>query len=138
VFKSRSSRSVPDTTLCDKFFQWLVTGWWFCPVTPVSSTNKTDHHDKTEILMKVALNTITLTLNYWRLQDNRNNSWPSSLEKTIQSDNNKENLNLNLIKKSVIKNMKNINIPFDTCSLFLKHPITLFLSTFHLIHVAYF
>jgi hypothetical protein len=30
--------------------------------TPVSSTNKTDHHDITEILLKVALNTITLTL----------------------------------------------------------------------------
>jgi hypothetical protein len=29
---------------------------------PVSSTNKTDHHDIAEILLKVALNTITLTL----------------------------------------------------------------------------
>ena len=28
----------------------------------VSSTNKTDHYDITEILVKVALNTITLTL----------------------------------------------------------------------------
>jgi hypothetical protein len=27
---------------------------------PVSSTNKTDHHDITEILLKKALNTITL------------------------------------------------------------------------------
>ena len=31
------------------------------PGTPVSSTNKTDHHDITEIVLKVALNTITLT-----------------------------------------------------------------------------
>jgi hypothetical protein len=29
-----------------------VTGWWF---SPVSSTNKTDCHDITEILLKVAL-----------------------------------------------------------------------------------
>ena len=29
--------------------------------TPVSSTNKTDSHDVTEILLKVVLNTITLT-----------------------------------------------------------------------------
>ena len=29
--------------------------------TPVSTTNKTDHHDIAEILLKVALNTITLT-----------------------------------------------------------------------------
>jgi hypothetical protein len=31
------------------------------PDSPVSSTNKTDWHDITEILLKVALNTITLT-----------------------------------------------------------------------------
>jgi Pyruvate/2-oxoacid:ferredoxin oxidoreductase delta subunit len=30
--------------------------WWFCPDTLVSSTNKTDCHDITEILLKVALN----------------------------------------------------------------------------------
>ena len=29
------------------------------PGTPVSSTNKIDHHDVTEILLKVALNTLT-------------------------------------------------------------------------------
>jgi hypothetical protein len=46
------------TTLCDKNGQWLVTGRWFSPGTPVSSTNKTDHHYITEILLKVALNTI--------------------------------------------------------------------------------
>jgi hypothetical protein len=28
---------------------------------PVSSTNKTDHHDITEILLKVALNTLTIS-----------------------------------------------------------------------------
>ena len=42
---------------------WQVGG--FFPGTPVSSTNKTDRHDITEILLKVALNNITpaLTLN---------------------------------------------------------------------------
>jgi hypothetical protein len=35
---------------------------WFSPGTPVYSTNNTDHHDTTEILLKVALNNITLTL----------------------------------------------------------------------------
>ena len=34
-------------------------GRWF---SPVSSTNQTDRHDITEILLKVALNFITLTL----------------------------------------------------------------------------
>ena len=34
----------------------------FFPGTPVFSTNKTDRHDITEILFKVAINTITLTL----------------------------------------------------------------------------
>ena len=35
---------------------------WFSPGTPVSSTNKTDHQNIAETLLKVALNTITLTL----------------------------------------------------------------------------
>jgi hypothetical protein len=38
--------------------QHYVTGQWFSPDTPVSSTNKTNRHDITEILLKVALNTI--------------------------------------------------------------------------------
>jgi hypothetical protein len=33
------------------------------PGTPVSSTNKTNHHNITELLLKVALNTINLKLN---------------------------------------------------------------------------
>jgi hypothetical protein len=34
------------------------TGQWFSPCTPVSFTDKTDCHDITEILLKVALKTI--------------------------------------------------------------------------------
>ena len=49
------------TTLCDKVCQWLATGRWFSPGPPVSSTNKTDCHNITEILLKVALNTIKQT-----------------------------------------------------------------------------
>ena len=41
-----------------KVCQRLTTGCWFSPCTPVSSTNKTDRHNITEILLKVALNTI--------------------------------------------------------------------------------
>ena len=48
---------VLDTTLCDKVCQILATGRWFSPGTPVSSTNKTDCHDVTEILLKGALAT---------------------------------------------------------------------------------
>jgi len=57
-------RGVLDTTLCDKVCQWLVTGWWFSVGTPVSSTNKTNHHDITDILLKVALNIINQTFIY--------------------------------------------------------------------------
>ena len=49
---------VLDTTLCDKICQLLATGQWFSPGTPAFSTNKTDHHNITEIWLKVALNTI--------------------------------------------------------------------------------
>ena len=48
------------TTLCDKVCQWLATGRWFSPGPLVSSTNKIDRHDITEILLKVALTTINL------------------------------------------------------------------------------
>ena len=59
-FESRSGE-VYSISLCDKVFQWLAAGRWFSPGTPVSSTNKIDLHDIAEILLKVALNTITLT-----------------------------------------------------------------------------
>jgi hypothetical protein len=55
-------RGVLDTISCDKVCQWLAAGRWFSPGTPLSSNNKTDRHDITEIMLKVALNTITLTL----------------------------------------------------------------------------
>jgi hypothetical protein len=48
-----------STTLCDKVCQLLAAGLWF---SPVSSTNKTDRDDLTEILLKVALNTIKQTI----------------------------------------------------------------------------
>jgi cobalamin-dependent methionine synthase I len=35
----------------------LAAGQWFSPGTMVSSTNKTDHHDITDILLKIVLNT---------------------------------------------------------------------------------
>ena len=44
--------------LCDKVCQWLATGQWFSPGSPVSSTNQTDCHHIPEISLKVALNTI--------------------------------------------------------------------------------
>jgi hypothetical protein len=53
---------VCDTTICDKVCQWHAADRWFSPGTLVSSTNKNDRHDITEILLKVALTTITLIL----------------------------------------------------------------------------
>ena len=53
------------TTLCDKVCQWLATCRWYCPVTPIFPTNKTDRHDKTEIFLKVALNTINQPIINW-------------------------------------------------------------------------
>ena len=53
-FESRSGRGVHYVIK----FVWLATGRWFSLGPPVSSTNKTERHDITEILLKVALNTI--------------------------------------------------------------------------------
>ena len=58
----RISIRVRCTALCDKVCQWLATDCWVvfsCP--PVSSTNKTDRHDVTALLLKLALNTIKQT-----------------------------------------------------------------------------
>ena len=54
-----SWQGVLDTTWSDKGCQWLTTGRWFSLGTPVSFTNKTYLHDVTELLLKVAFNTIT-------------------------------------------------------------------------------
>jgi len=71
-FEFRSCRGVLDATLCDKVCQWLVTGRWISPDIPLSIANHTDRHELTEILLKVMLNTIAITLlyffigcNYW-------------------------------------------------------------------------
>ena len=47
----RNPAQARDTTLSDKFRQLFATGRWFSPGTPVSPTNKSDHHDKIEILL---------------------------------------------------------------------------------------
>jgi hypothetical protein len=41
-----------------------VADWWFSLGTPVSSTNKSDRYDITEILLKVMLNTINQPTNH--------------------------------------------------------------------------
>jgi hypothetical protein len=46
---------------CDKVCQWLVTGRLFSPGTLVSSTNKTDRNNITEILLKYATVTFETT-----------------------------------------------------------------------------
>jgi hypothetical protein len=55
------SNLVLDTTLCDEVCKWIATG------RGVPPTNKTDRHDRTDILLKVVLNTInhqpTIVLN---------------------------------------------------------------------------
>ena len=53
-FESQSGRGVQHYVI--KFISDLLQVGGFSPNSPVSSTNKTDHHDLTEILLKVALN----------------------------------------------------------------------------------
>ena len=59
-----------------KFVSDFATGRWFSPGIPVSSTYKTIRHDITEILLKMALNTINqlilLYSLYWMMQMNMN------------------------------------------------------------------
>jgi hypothetical protein len=67
------------TPLCDKVCQWLATSRGFSLSPLVSFTNKTDRHDITEILLKVALNTIKQTnkqtikyKNHWNIAETNN------------------------------------------------------------------
>ena len=59
-FESSSWGCLLATTLYDKVCRWHAADLWFSLGTPVSFTNKTDCHDTTEILLKVALNIISL------------------------------------------------------------------------------
>ena len=58
-YKARATKCHPsckvDTPLCDKVYQLLTAGLWFSPGTPVSSTNKSDRHDITEIVLNTIL-----------------------------------------------------------------------------------
>jgi hypothetical protein len=54
-------RGALDTTICDKVCVFCDSSVVFCG-TPVSSNKKTDRHDIAEIFLKVALDTINLSL----------------------------------------------------------------------------
>ena len=60
-FESRSGEVCSIQHYVIKFVSNLWQVQWFSPGTLVSSNNKTDRHNIAEILLKVALNTITLT-----------------------------------------------------------------------------
>jgi hypothetical protein len=55
---SSDPESICNTTLCAKVCQWLVSDRWVSLGTLVYFINKTDRHDITEILLKMALDTI--------------------------------------------------------------------------------
>ena len=54
------------TTLCDKVCQWLMTGRWFSPGPPVSSTNKTDKHANLYTTDTVVSSSGVLNENWYR------------------------------------------------------------------------
>jgi hypothetical protein len=58
----KTIQGIRISVLSWKVCQLLAASRRFSPGTLVSSTNKTDCHDITEILLKVALNILTLTL----------------------------------------------------------------------------
>ena len=64
-YRTPSCRGVLDTPLYDKLCQSLSTGRWFSLGTPVSS----DNHDVTELLLKVAFNTINQPQTYNSILD---------------------------------------------------------------------
>jgi hypothetical protein len=65
-FFTFSNRALPNFGL--SIICKFLTGRWFSPGTPVSSTNKSDRYDITEILLKVALNTINQSTYIWKFK----------------------------------------------------------------------
>ena len=55
-------RDILNTTLCNQVCQWFATGRWFSPGTLVSPTNKSEHLEISQILLKVALSTLNQTI----------------------------------------------------------------------------
>jgi hypothetical protein len=56
-YNNDGSKRIEYCILTNKCILWSRIFWWFSPGTLVSSTNTTDRHDITEILLKVALQT---------------------------------------------------------------------------------
>ena len=54
------TRYIPYISLWDKICQWSLACRWFSPSSLIFSTNKTDSHDITEILLKVVFNSNNL------------------------------------------------------------------------------
>ena len=63
----KTERAIKNVQSRDIGIIWHA--WRFSQGTPVSSINKTDRHDMTEILLKVALNTINQPTNPKNTQD---------------------------------------------------------------------
>ena len=80
-------RGVLKTTLCDNVCLLLATGRWISPGTSLSSTNKTDRYDITEILLKVELNTINQPTNQTLYDDiiNQAEKFKSDTSKLVKS-----------------------------------------------------
>jgi hypothetical protein len=74
--------AIARMALCNKVCQWLLTGRWFSSGPPVSSNNKSDHHDITEILLKKALNTIKHIFVSGRQIDGYSSHGPLGLRRT--------------------------------------------------------
>jgi hypothetical protein len=64
TFQSLKKGCIRLAAASDKVYQLLAHGRWFSPHTPPSSTTNTGCHDISEILLKVALNTINQSINF--------------------------------------------------------------------------
>ena len=64
----------------------LAAGRWFSPGTLVSSTNKTDSHDITEILLKVVLNTITQNHYIFCFRYHQGNVYVIDVSQSVEHD----------------------------------------------------
>ena len=139
---SHSLWGVFGATLCDNICLWFTAGLWFSPGHLVTSTNKTEH-DRTKILLNVALNTTHIILQLCiffsaKRSNNLQCYWVIDLIKLfryliLHRANGKKRKNGNIICTDVIEDtMKTIRITSISVSFFLVKYCSYFLLFFAL------
>ena len=94
-----------------KFVSEFAIGRWFSPGTPASSTNKTDRHDRTEIVFKKEFKD---TIGVIRIRISKNRQHNDQKKKDKRTNNDLQNIHIKLkIEEQLCATLSaNVNINY--------------------------